>query len=158
MSGHGEKRSRKAEAAVAALLREPTVEAAARRAGVSERTLRTWLGDPAFLAAYRAARRQLVEAAVAKLQGAAGEAVDALRRNLTAARPADQIKAAVAVLDFAHRGVELADLLAEVEELKRLVKGDGDGAGNAPAGPGGVAGAGAGPRSGGAGDAGGAAG
>jgi hypothetical protein len=40
---------------------------AAEAAGVSDRTLRTWLGKPAFVAAYREARRQVVEHAVARL-------------------------------------------------------------------------------------------
>ena len=39
MSGHGEKRSRKQDAAIVALLSEPTIAGAATRAGVSEPTL-----------------------------------------------------------------------------------------------------------------------
>jgi hypothetical protein len=50
---------RQAEAAIAALLAEPTIEAAARKAGISESTLLRWLQEPAFKAAFRAARRQV---------------------------------------------------------------------------------------------------
>jgi hypothetical protein len=63
MAGHGEKKGRKAELAIAALLAEPTVEAAAARAGVSAGTLKNWLADPAFRRAYRRARREVVEGA-----------------------------------------------------------------------------------------------
>jgi hypothetical protein len=55
--GHGEKRSRRGEAAIAALLTEPTIEAAAAKARISVRTLKYWLRQPRFQAAYRQARR-----------------------------------------------------------------------------------------------------
>jgi hypothetical protein len=110
-TGHGEKLSRKSEALIAALLVEPTVGAAATAADVSERTARTWLRQPAFLAAYRVARRRVVEAAVARIQGATSAAVDALTRNLTCGRPADEIRAAAAILDHSIRGLGAADLM-----------------------------------------------
>ena len=56
MSGHGEKRSRKQEQAIASLLREATLESAAQAVGVGESTLRRWLQQPEFHRAYRAAR------------------------------------------------------------------------------------------------------
>jgi hypothetical protein len=125
MAGHGERRSRKQEQAVAALLSEPTITAAAARAGVSEVTLSRWLKEPSFVAAYRAARRGLVEQALARLQGAAGEAVDTLKANLRAEKAADQNRAAVAILEQCLRYSEAADLAAEIEDLRRLVEGGG---------------------------------
>jgi len=118
MTGHGEKRSRRQEQAIAALLAEPTIEAAAVRAGVSANTLGRWLQDAAFLSAYRDARRAVVESAIARIQGATSEAVDALRRNLTCGRPGDEIRAAVAILAHAARGVELLDLAARLDTLE----------------------------------------
>src|SRR5947209_7403705 len=107
MSGHGEKMSRKQEPAVAALLAEPTVTAAAAKAGVSEATLRRWMASPAFAAACRDARRQVVCAAVERLQGAVGLAVDTLRTVAgTGAKDSDRVRAAVALLDHAFRGLE----------------------------------------------------
>ena len=66
--GHGEKMSRKGDLLVAALLTEPTLEAAAARAGVAVNTAKNWLKDPAFLAAYREARRRVVEQAGQAMQ------------------------------------------------------------------------------------------
>ena len=68
---------RKQEALIAALLTEPT-HAAATTAGIGESTLHCWLKDPAFRAAYREARRALVQAALDRLQAAQGLAVDTL--------------------------------------------------------------------------------
>ena len=55
MSGHGEKLTRKQDAAIGALLSQPTISAAAQSVGLGEATLRRWLKDPGFLAAYRSA-------------------------------------------------------------------------------------------------------
>jgi hypothetical protein len=112
MPGHGEKRSRKQEQALAALLSESSIEDAAGKIGVNEATLRRWLRQPAFRSAYRQARRRLVEQAIGRIQEATGAAVDTLlniARN--GARDGDRVRAAVALLDYAVRGMELADVL-----------------------------------------------
>jgi len=118
-NGHGEKLTRKMEQAITALLSEPTVEAAAARVEISHRTLKRWLVNAAFAAAFAAARRQVLEAAVVKLVGVTGEAVDTLAANLGADRPGDQIRAAVAILEHAYRGVEVLDLEARLSALEQ---------------------------------------
>jgi hypothetical protein len=121
-TGHGDKLSRKFEQAIAALLDLPTVTEAAAAVGVDESTLRAWLRDPAFAAAYADARREILSRTVARLLAVTGKAVEALERNLTAERPADQLRAAALVLEYAVRGVEVLDLTEQVEELKRQVE------------------------------------
>jgi transposase-like protein len=121
-AGHGGKRPRQAEAAIAALLTEPTVEAAARRVGVNESTLLRWLKEPEFGTEYRAARRLVVESAIGRLQQAATQAVDALARNLSCGIPAVEVGAAKAVLDQAIRGVELLDLAERVAVLEQAAE------------------------------------
>ena len=126
MKGHGQKLTRKQEALVAALLTEPTHAAAAATAGVSEATLHRWLRLPEFQAAYRRARRQLVESAVGRIQAATGQAVDALvavakhgkpgeRVRAAVARAGtkdgDRVRAAIALLDHAFHGLTEADAL-----------------------------------------------
>jgi hypothetical protein len=122
VSGHGEKRSRQAEAAISALLTCPTLDAAAGQVGIAPVTLRRWLADADFKARYRAARRQVVEQAIGGLQQAAGEAVEALRRNLVCGVPAAEIAAAKAIVDQAVKGVELVDLAERVEQLEQAAK------------------------------------
>jgi hypothetical protein len=110
-TGHGEKLSRKQEQAIAALLEESSIQAAAVRARVGERTLRNWLQLPAFGAAYRRARRNLVEGAIGRIQAATGQAVDTLLAVARdGAKDSDRVRAAVALLDHAFRGIELADV------------------------------------------------
>ena len=118
-SAVGGKRLRKEEAAIAGLLTEPTIEAAAVKAGVSESTLVRWLQEPAFKAQYRAARRSVVEGAIGRLQQAATQAVDALARNLTCGTPAVEVGAAKAILDQSIKAVELVDLVERVEALEQ---------------------------------------
>src|SRR5262245_13827649 len=118
----GSKQARKQEAAIAALLSEPTHAGAAQKAGVGEATLQRWLRDADFQAAYRQARRAVVDCAVGRLQQAAQKAVDALERNLDAEKPDVQVRAALGLLDHVWKGLDAADLLAEVADLKRQVE------------------------------------
>jgi len=120
MSGRT-KLHRKQEALIAALLTEPSHASAAARAGVSEATLHRWLRLPDFQAAYRLARRGVVETAIGRLQQATGKAVDALERNLTCGQAGSEIRAALGILAQALKAVELIDLVGRIEELKRQI-------------------------------------
>jgi hypothetical protein len=106
------KLGRKQEALIASLPTEATHAAAAAKAGVSEATVQRWLHLPGFQAAYRKARRELVEAAVGRVQAATGHAVDtllAVAKN--GAKDSDRVRAAVALLDYGFRGLADADTL-----------------------------------------------
>jgi hypothetical protein len=118
MEGHGERVSRDTEAAVAALLSCRSIAAAAKKVGVNEKTLRAWLKEEAFASAYRAARRAVVEYSIAQVQKLTEQAVKALARNLRCGVPAVEVKAAVAILDQAGRGVELLDLAERLAKLE----------------------------------------
>ena len=77
-TGHGQKRNRKMETAIAALLSKPTIAEAASTAGISEPTLLRWLKEPEFSTAYREARRESVQHAITRVQIAAAKAVGTL--------------------------------------------------------------------------------
>jgi len=123
IAGHGEKRTRREEAAIAALLTEPTIALAAAKAGIGEATILRWLREPSFGAQYRAARRTVVESAIGRLQQATSDAVAALSRNLQCGVPASEIAAAKAIIDFAVKGLELVDLAERVEQLEQAAAG-----------------------------------
>jgi hypothetical protein len=120
VAGHGDKRSRRQELAIAALLCQPTLDKAAQAAGISPRTLKGWLTEPTFQATYREARRRTVEQAIGQLQRACGKAVRALVKNLACDNPAARNAAAKAILEQAVKGVELADVLERLERLEQL--------------------------------------
>ncbi len=113
----------KQDMALIALLTEPTISAAAKKAGIGERTLHTWLSEAAFDDAYRAARRACVSQAIARLQQASGKAVDALLDIIdgeyTPAPPAVRVTAARAILDTAIKAVELEDFDARLTALEQ---------------------------------------
>jgi hypothetical protein len=110
MSTGRSKEPRKREQAIAALLTERSQAQAAAKAGISEATLQRWLNLPEFRAAYRQARRRLVEGAVGRIQAATGQAVDTLLAVARGgAKDGDRVRAAVALLDHALRGLADAD-------------------------------------------------
>jgi hypothetical protein len=116
---------RKQDRAILALLTEPTVEAAARSADVAPATIWRWTQQADFRARLRDARRAIVEGAIGRLQQAATDAVETLRRNLTCGTPSVEVRAATAILDQAVKAVELFDLAERVEHLEARL---GDGA------------------------------
>jgi len=123
-AGHGEKLSRNQERAIAALLAEPTIDAAAKLTGVGERTLRRWLQRPDFAARYADARRALVDNAVRDLQAATGEAVRVLQdvAGNPQTPPAARVAAARTILAEAYRGTELFDLGVRIAKLEQTIE------------------------------------
>src|SRR5262245_18740807 len=127
MTGFGSRQARKQEAAISALLAEPTIGQAAKVAGIGEKTLRRWLREPGFQAEYRAARRQALEGAIGALQQATGLAVQALVRDLDADAPqAVQVRAALGILEQAAKGMELLDLADRITALEKAPAGMGN--------------------------------
>ena len=79
------------------------------------------LADARFQGVYRAARRQVLEAALSSLQEAAAAAVEALRRNLRCRKPSVEVQASRAILDYSMRSVEMLELEDRVRQLEASV-------------------------------------
>ncbi|HWQ73619.1 MAG TPA: hypothetical protein VN370_15025 [Desulfitobacteriaceae bacterium] len=122
--GHGEKRSRREELALAALIAEPTLAKAAQAAGIGEVTLWRWLQDEDFQNKYRTIRRQAVTQAVAQLQKASSEAVQTLQGIMNDAETpaASRVTAARTILDMSLKAIEIEDLAGRVEALEKALK------------------------------------
>ena len=124
MKPPGEKLSRKQATFLSALLTAPTLAKAAHQAGIGDVTAWRWMKDEGFQTAYRAARRQVVQHAVVKVQRATGEAVATLRHVMRDAEaPASaRVSAARAILETAIKAVELEDLEARIIALEAQVQ------------------------------------
>jgi hypothetical protein len=104
--------------AVAALLSERDVAAAAIKAKVGDSTLRRWLRDPAFRQELLQAQREIVVAAKAQLVAGLGEAVQALRSLLHNDNPHVVARAALGHLDQVFQNMERADHAERIEALE----------------------------------------
>ena len=126
MAALDEKLHGKQAAAIAALLAQRTIAEAAHQVGIGERTLLRWLqADSAFQAAYRTARRHVVQHAVAQVQQATSTAVatlEAIMQDSTASASA-RVSAAKVVMETALKAVELEDLEARIVALEAAQKG-----------------------------------
>jgi hypothetical protein len=109
MPGHGEKKSRKQDAAVAALLTQGTIRQAAQAVGIDETTLRRWLKDPAFQQVYYQARADLLQHSLGHVAEGLVHGALVLRRVLQDAEAGASAKvAAVRLLyDLAFKDREL---------------------------------------------------
>jgi hypothetical protein len=90
---------------------------------ISERTLRRWLSEPAFAAAYHQARRDALGVATGRLQQASGSAVDTLVSLMGDVTVPPQVRANVAktVLELAFRASEHEDLEQRLAEVERAL-------------------------------------
>jgi len=129
MVGSGSKFTRKNEEAIAALLTQRSLEDAAKTAGIGTQTLLRWLKLPEFQAAYREARRQAVQQAVARLQQATGAAAITVLKLMTDPNVPAAVKLRAAECVFAHaiKGIELEDIETRLTELERAAGATKDG-------------------------------
>jgi hypothetical protein len=116
--GHGEKLSRRAEAAIAGLLSYPTISEAAQSAGISKTTLWRWLQRDDFRHRLKAAQGTIFENALDTLKGSITDAVNCLRRNLTCKSASVQVQAARSLVEYALKTHELLDVRARVSDLE----------------------------------------
>ena len=122
MIGHGEKLSRKQDQVITALVTCASIAEAAAQCGLADVTLRRWLKQEPFQAAYREARRAVVQHAIAQVQHATGEAVETLRSVMQDAEaPASaRVSAAKAILETALKGIDIDDLEVRMAALEAL--------------------------------------
>ena len=115
--------------ALAALLTSPSKAAAAKAAGIAPRTLRDYLADPEFQAAYRDAFGNMVEDATRQAQQAISPAMSTLR-EIVEDREEDaqaRISAARAILSHGIKLTETTDILNRLQELETAMEGGRDG-------------------------------
>jgi hypothetical protein len=130
MRGHGEKKSRKLDAFIAGLLSRQTVEDAAA-AGISTASAYRWMRDPDVVERLRQARREAWGRAMAQLQEAGPEAVEALRKILREGEgESARVSASRTLLELGLRAVEIGDIEERIGKLEAIVKSNWKGAGN----------------------------
>ena len=110
--------SRYEQRALDRLLRGDSVSSVAEEIGVHRSTIYRYFKREPFMRAYREGRRQATENAVARLQALTSEAIEAVERVLVCGDPALELRAAIAVLDRALQGVNVFDLVQQLDELR----------------------------------------
>lgn len=111
------------EKAMAALLSSDTQAEAAKKTGIAERTLRSYLADPEFNAEYQRRKRQLVSDATRQIQSSYQAAINALRGIVESDISAEssKISAARALLEYGLKFTEFNEVMLKVEELENQV-------------------------------------
>jgi len=108
---------------LAALLTRPTITAAAAQAGVTEKTLYRWLGQPAFSAELKAKQVGIIDAAAGGLVAGLTQALDTLAELMTDGHGENVRRSAASEwLDQCLMIRENTDLERRLTELERQVK------------------------------------
>lgn len=114
----------KQQKALVALLTQPTKEKAATAAGITSKTLRSYLDDPEFRAEYRKAHSELVEDATRKVQQTLDPAVAVLREVMEDGSENGQVRvsAARSVLEYGLKMTEQTDILNRLQDLEAAMQ------------------------------------
>lgn len=105
------------EKALQALLVSRTRAEAAKAAGIGESTLREYMKDPEFCAAYKSAAAGIMDGATRQLQQNLTSAIDRLAQIVAddEENSMAQISATKTLLDYGLRFTEFNDVLKEME-------------------------------------------
>src|ERR1043166_7685819 len=115
----------RSEQLIFALLKYRTKGEAAAAAGINAATMYRWFRNPKFMAAYRSARREMFDEALAVLQKGARKAaqrlVDETDDETATLQPQNKIKAANRVLAHAFRAHDAILIEEELAELREVI-------------------------------------
>jgi hypothetical protein len=115
----------KHQKAIAALLSERTIGEAAKRAGVGERTLYTWLADPAFRDALREAERGVLDDVTRRLTAGQRLALDTLEKLIQSARhESTKLTACVQWLNLFVKYRDMQDIDQRLTALEAAINGN----------------------------------
>lgn len=105
--------------ALAALLTHKTKQEAAQAAGITPRTMSTYLADPEFQRAYAAAFRGLVTDATREAQATLSPAICVLKSIMEDEEESSsgRIAAARSLLEYGLRLTEFNDILQELQTI-----------------------------------------
>ena len=104
-----------------ALLSEPTISKACKKAHISEKTAYTWLKNPYFQMHFKKLKYDFIKNTTAKLQANTLRAVDTLvnimeNENLSALA---RVQSARTILEFAYKGAEIEDIQDRLDKLEK---------------------------------------
>ena len=108
----------KQAAAIAAIMEEPSMEKAAKKAGIGRATLYRWMEIPAFRTALEKGQRTVFSSALARLQGASRLAVEKLIEALEGKSPTEKRLAASQILDLCFKAQEMGEFSERLFELE----------------------------------------
>jgi hypothetical protein len=110
------------ERAITELLKAKSLDAAARKLGISSKTLSRWLAEPEFRAAYAHAKAEILKMASAVLTRNSAKAAQVLCEIFSSkkgkANQSARVSAAIGNIRLAHESFELESLEERVRQLE----------------------------------------
>lgn len=124
-SGHGSKLEKRMDQVLAALISCPTLREAAFACNISPCTITRWLQIPEFRARHEEVQQEILKAAVKDARGLFGIGLQTLREIAESGEDERaRVSAATKLVDIGFKTIELDEIKAKVEELRRKVDGE----------------------------------
>ena len=109
------------EKIISALLTSDTQKEASAKAGISDRTLRSYLANPLFNAEYQRRKQKVLLDATRQIQSNLKTAITALHQIITNETSSDgsKISASRVLLEYGLRFTEITDIMTRLEALEK---------------------------------------
>ena len=109
------------EKVISALLTSDTQKEASAKIGISDRTLRSYLANPAFNDEYQRRKQKILIDATRQLQSNLKLAINALKEIVTNTDSSDgaKINASRALLEYGLRFTDMTDVISRLEALEQ---------------------------------------
>ena len=114
------------EKIITALLTSDTQKEASAKAGISDRTLRSYLANPAFNAEYQRRKQRVLSDVTRQIQANLKTAISALQNIITNETSSDgaKISASRILLEYGLRFTEITDIATRLEALEQTFEGE----------------------------------
>ena len=109
------------EKIITALLTSDTQSEASAKAGISDRTLRSYLADPSFNAEYQRRKQKIFTDATRQIQSCLKAAITTLKEIITNKNSSEKskISASRALLEYGLKFTEITDIMVRLEALEK---------------------------------------
>jgi len=113
--------SDKQNKAISVILQSRTIAEGCKKAKIARETFYTWLKEPAFKKAFEDQRKELIDLAFHELKISAADAVNVLRKLLSAKNEGIQFKTATAIIENVLKGIQIENLEERLTEIERRI-------------------------------------
>lgn len=113
----------KQELALAYLIESGSRKEAAKKAGITERTLYKYLKDEEFSAAYRAARSEMMKNTTDRINACMMPAINTLLYVMKSGSPNARVAAARTILEYGLRITEANEIMERIIKLEDIANG-----------------------------------
>jgi len=122
MNNKNQQISTKMRRAIPTILAEKNISNGCKKAGIDRATFYKWMSIPVFKADFYNHSKQIFELSMYDLKSSTLEAVNTILKLLNAKNESVRLRAAVSILEYLSKFIELEEITNRVDRIERLLE------------------------------------